>query len=329
MIMAKRKKKILRRLSNLRIDEVSFVDRPANLKEFLFWKRLDDADIEKMDDEPYSLDVVFKTDGSRKGTKLKVNGAAVEDVRMFNLSFSPVSDNEPREIGKENRELRLGCYYEVGKKEPGEDGFKASTNFSLSKGLELAEVDPEAAEAAELVEPAKVADEDLEVLKSLSVDVPDEVDAELAKALAPHVKTIGLYAADLPAELSLAVQNLLTLACSTQEAVIEDGKVTKNEEPKTEDTTAEGAVAEPAAEVNSFELSADQLDKIAAAVVDKMAANAAEAAKVEPQPEPEAKPAEAVEDTSKPDEVEMSAEEMGQALAQTVVTAIQSVGKRN
>lgn len=74
-----------RRLRNIVVKEISYVDEPANMRKFLFWKRDGETPVQKAK----GVELVFSSDGTRTGTTLKVNGEALENVWRGNVFFGP------------------------------------------------------------------------------------------------------------------------------------------------------------------------------------------------------------------------------------------------
>jgi len=79
-------KKIGGELKDVDIEEVSFVDAPANRKRFLFVK--DEAGIEKA-----ATTIEIVTDGTQKAT-ISVNGIEIEDLTGFYFSYSKPEEGE-------------------------------------------------------------------------------------------------------------------------------------------------------------------------------------------------------------------------------------------
>jgi hypothetical protein len=134
------KPKVRRRLKNLRVDEVSFVDRPANLRPFLFWKRLEpvpDGQISKAAD--IKLSVSFESDGTADGTKVEVNGEELADLTDLNLSYWPLAAKalDVQAAGGPTPSfppIAVSCSYAIAGK-PDRAGFKQTQRFELRKNL--------------------------------------------------------------------------------------------------------------------------------------------------------------------------------------------------
>ena len=85
---------LARKLRNIRIEEVSLVDRPANRRPFMFVKA--DSGLP----EPEAVEKQFKqlklevdSDGTTAGTAVKLNGKDLADMKNLVLSMSPVGDS--------------------------------------------------------------------------------------------------------------------------------------------------------------------------------------------------------------------------------------------
>ncbi|KKN89752.1 hypothetical protein LCGC14_0235980 [marine sediment metagenome] len=120
--MTNERRKRRRRLRDLVIDEVSFVDRPANLTPFLFYKNADGMPVE-LDKADFELTIDFQSKGTPETTMLKVNGKKVTDPQSFHVSYWP--------IGTEH--VSVVCEYVTENKGTSNGGFKNSTVHRLAK----------------------------------------------------------------------------------------------------------------------------------------------------------------------------------------------------
>ncbi len=120
--MTSERRKRRRRLRDLVIDEVSFVDRPANLTPFLFYKNADGMPVE-LDKADFELTIDFQSKGTPETTMLKVNGKKVTDPQSFHVSYWP--------IGTEH--VSVVCEYVTENKGTSNGGFKNSTVHRLAK----------------------------------------------------------------------------------------------------------------------------------------------------------------------------------------------------
>jgi len=212
--MAKRR----RRIRRLKIDEVSWVDRPANLSPFLFVKN-ESKDIDKKD---VNLTVDFNTKGTPESTSLNVNGKSITDPQSFSLYYSPYGDS-----------ISLGCQYTMSTKGETRGGFSSTRTYSLSKNAEeiINEDTDEVSQIPDnnLEDTKKLANpDDLEIINSL-VKVIDP-DPEISELLAKQVSIIKLYKDDMPTELLDAIKSIIKLATETVEDSCqkEETEVTEN-----------------------------------------------------------------------------------------------------
>lgn len=185
----------------------------------------------------------------------------------------------------------------------------------------------------------KAADADLEALRAVAEGVPEDIDGQLAKALAKPAEVVAQYRGDLPQDLAKAIEEIITLACQTEEAeeISEENDVTKAaEDQKAQDQQdgAQGAAQEDAQQGQSNQspaLSEEDVNRIADKVAEKLlAAQQAkkdqkdqkdQADKTEGQDNPAGdKPEDEVE------EEEVSPAELGQEIAEAVVEAIGTEG---
>lgn len=115
--MAKRKPK---NLKDIKVNEVSFVDSPANKLPFLFFKNKSSNQINELGKQK-KIKVGIESDGTAKGTTVTLNGKKLNELRSFDFSFYGNSPND-----------NVHCSYsEVVESE---NGFKRAETFFLSKG---------------------------------------------------------------------------------------------------------------------------------------------------------------------------------------------------
>ena len=203
-------KKKIRRLKNIRPEEVSWVDDPANLRPFLFWKRDDDGE--------YQLDLSVSTDGSIEQTKIDVNGETIEGLVELSLNLC-----------KNPYDKRVALYCSYVQEDGEKDGFQVYRRQVLEKNCERKCPKPNSISETEREKPDA---EDLKVLKSLCPDLSENSDADLVKSLAEPVRKIAEYVDVMPPDLKEAIGQLIKLAAETE---VGDEKVTdekKEETPK-------------------------------------------------------------------------------------------------
>jgi len=172
------------------------------------------------------------------------------------------------------------------------------------------------AKARRLLEGTKtkkaVDEKDLAFLRAVAEDVPDDVDADLAKALASHAEIVAQYRDDLPQDLAKALENIITLACSTEEATDTEEVVNKNddpnEDPNKEDPKPNEPEPKPAAEPKPVQLSDEEVGRIAAKVAEVLQPLLGKTEAKEPADD---------------EEVEVTPAEFGQGIAEAVVEAIE------
>jgi len=109
------------KLKNIKIDEVSMVDLPANKLPFLFFKR-EGTGQRQLTKAKKKININIESDGTGKGTAITINGDKLSEVRDFSFYFygndaqSPVSSSYSKVVETE-------------------DGFKRTETFYLSKGV--------------------------------------------------------------------------------------------------------------------------------------------------------------------------------------------------
>jgi len=178
-------------LSDMKIEEISLVEKPANKKSFLFFKSAD-----KTNKEAGDLKIAIESDGTVEGTKIQVNGAKIEDMNAFNFSFYVP------EQGIEGNPS-LSCSYSKIVEE--EDGFKRSELYYLAKGA------------------TEMNKELIELLKQLFGDesytfTKEELSADAVKALKEALATIVKYKDEYPDELLGAVKTLAKYATKEEKS---------------------------------------------------------------------------------------------------------------
>jgi len=298
--MALDDKKRKKRLRDIEINEVSWVDRPANQIPFLFWKQADieSVDLNKTDTK---LDISFSTKGTPDSTKITVNGSKV-DASYFSLYYSPIS-------GTDN--ISLGCEYTVKAKGESNGGFSASRTYSLYKNVEQGK--QSISEQKEFIEPDA---NDIETITEFLGEPVEDIDAPLAKALSTQITLMKSYMDACPEDFLTAIKDIVKLA-STAEIVgevetVEKKEVTEKETKEVKETKEEvkevTQTVEQTIDVN------DLTSKIVDGVMSKI--NELQALK-----EKETKEAEETKPAAVDDEV--SPEEAAQILADAVSEAIE------
>ena len=112
-----------RKLKEIDVDEISFVDAPSNRKKYFIIKGDDGVQKQK-------AKIQIESNGTVKGTTITVNGEEVKDLVDFSFSFYQLRSGDVGELGK-----NVSCTYS--KVTETEDGFKHTDHFYLSKSLEV------------------------------------------------------------------------------------------------------------------------------------------------------------------------------------------------
>jgi hypothetical protein len=110
-----------RELKDIKLKEVSFVDKPANQRSFLFFKREHER-IVKLLEKAKKIKIEIESDGTANGTKVIINGDDLGELRDFNFNFWKGNDEKSP----------VACSYS--KVVDSEGGFKRTETFHLSKG---------------------------------------------------------------------------------------------------------------------------------------------------------------------------------------------------
>ncbi len=285
------------RLRRLRIQEVSWVDKPANLQPFLFVKNVDGKKIEKAG----PVKVAFELNKQNE-VSLTVNKKAVPDLVGLSLMFSK------EEMAGSDPFVFLS--YTVAKGEPDKNGFQAQTTYRLIKG--------EAKEIDEVKIAIPATEEELAKVRALA-DVDDNADGTIVRELGSHAEVIAKYVEDLPVDLRKAISETVRLACQTQEVdEIEDREVEtqKNDEqdPASSDSQQESVSGSDSNQQAGQSSAARLTDEDIETISNKITANVV--AQLQAQSEADKDP-----------EVEMTDEELAadlDSVEQEVVTAVNS-----
>lgn len=153
-----------RALKNMDIEEVSFVETPANKRKFLLIKR-EDGEI---------TELTIKTDGTGDGTELSVNGEPVDDLTGFWFAFWPADDFDAAMVAGS---------YTVAESDDAE--FDRETTFHLKKGntMKLSELLKE-----HEIDPANLSGDHKSLLKFIDMMPPAEAESALKVIKASLVK---------------------------------------------------------------------------------------------------------------------------------------------
>jgi len=304
--MAKRR---IRRLRNIQVDEVSLVDKPANSLPFLFCKRVDDPeDVQK---QFKSAKVEFETKGTPDDTVVKINGKEIENAKALSMWYEPIGDSN----------IALGITYSV---DGGEDkaGFKSLQTFRLTKNAEIVDtVDDEDVLLA--------SDEDMKQIEELLGEgAPELIEECVAKAIVPHLETLGMYRDDMPPDLEEAMLSIVKAAVNTELVGVED---------KEQDVTEEEIEQE---ETETEEIPALDQDKLIETLLPKLiegVASALEARRKEEEESENTEETEAAdeeseqgsgseEDSARGDEEEISPADLGADIVSAVVDGLTGEG---
>jgi len=110
----------VKNLKDIKINEVSMVDLPANKLPFLFFKQKDGNRVASISKK--KLNIEIESDGTTKGTTVSIDGKSLGKLRDFSFSFwSTAKGGEP-----------VSCSYS--KVVEDEGGFKRTETFYLTKG---------------------------------------------------------------------------------------------------------------------------------------------------------------------------------------------------
>ena len=232
-----RRRRKLKRLSGIQVDEVSLVDKPANLIPFLFSKNLSAEDLEAMEKQFKGLKLELDIGTTPDETTIKLNGKKLDNLSSISLWYSPAGSNDVS-VAVEYTQMNSGDT---------KDGFSVSRTHRLSKGIaaavEAAEEKRDAADNSNN-EDRKADVDDIAAVQAVSPEIGDEIDGPLAKALAAPAAIVARYAADLPPELRGAIENIVLTAAETEPVLSAlETPVKKNDDDdanKDDDTNTDG-----------------------------------------------------------------------------------------
>ena len=233
-----RRRRKLKRLSGIQVDEVSLVDKPANLIPFLFSKNLSADDLEAMEKQFKGVKIELDIGTTQDETTIKLNGKVLKNLESISLWYSPTGGND----------VSVAVEYTQSNKGDTVDGFASSRSYRLSKGIqdavEAAEEKRDAADKSDN-EDRKADVADIAAVRAVSPEIGDEIDGPLAKALAEPAAIVARYAADLPPELRGAIENIVLAAAETEPVLsTPETPVKKNDDDddanKDDDTNTDG-----------------------------------------------------------------------------------------
>jgi len=177
-----------RSLKDIKLNEVSLVDKAANKKKFLFFKQVDGAEKKPSAKKlKKKINIVIDSDGTIGGTKISVNKDELKDLKDFSFYF--YSDNDVSRA--------VSCSYS--KFVETDDGFSRSETFHLSKGDLKMDEKIEKQLKAYFGEDTEIdfekAEENDVIIKSLETvnDYRGEFPDDLEKAIGIIAKQAGLY----------------------------------------------------------------------------------------------------------------------------------------
>ena len=108
------------KLRDIKLNEISLVDMPANKRPFLFFKRKG-AHESQFVKAKKKITIAIESNGLVGGTKVSVNGEDLGKLRSFDFSF----------YGEDPKQLIHASYSKVA---ASEDGFSRTETYYLSKG---------------------------------------------------------------------------------------------------------------------------------------------------------------------------------------------------
>lgn len=174
-----------KKLKDIKLHEISYVDKPANRKQFVFFKRQGEP-VDSLA-KKRKIKIEIESNGLVGGTKVKVNGDDLGKLRSFDFSF----------WGDDPKGAIHASYSKVSESV---DGFSRTETYYLSKGEII--MDPKTLELLK----AYLGEEDVDVEKK----VEEEVLQEALELITKH------YKESFPKDLEKAVGVLAINACCSE-----------------------------------------------------------------------------------------------------------------
>lgn len=210
-------KKKARQLKDIKLHEISLVDKAANNKQFLFFKQTDAKQkVTPSKKLKKKVNLVIDSDGTIGGTKISVNKKALENLRDFSFYF----------WGDSDMTRAISCSYT--KSVRTDDGFSQSETFHLSKSGDILM--------------------NTKIEKLLKKYFGDEVEVDFEKASDDTIviKALGTvleYKKDFPDDLNEAVGVICKQAgfCDTLITKIKEKGEQTDEEDNKDDIEKKGA----------------------------------------------------------------------------------------
>lgn len=173
------------KLKDIKIQEISLVDLPANKTPFLFFKR-DGGSSTQAEKAKKKINVSIDSDGTVGGTAISVNGDKLKNLKSFDFGFY---GDDPKSSIHASYSVVAGT----------EDGFSRTENYYLSKGEK--NMDKKTLKALQTY------------LGTEDIDFEKKVDnEEIEKALSLISEH---YKADFPEDLENAVGVLAKIAVNS------------------------------------------------------------------------------------------------------------------
>lgn len=229
-----------RKLRDITLKELSFVDKPANMLPFLFFKREGSQSVELLQKAKKKIKIEIESDGSVKGTTITVNGDKLGELKSFDFCFW---GNEPKST--------VSCSYS--KVVESEGGFKRTESYYLTKGeIMLDEKTLKSLESYLGVEKVdfekKASDEEIQVaMKLIEKNYKESFPEDLEKAIGVLAKcAVGsLVKADeddvqkAGAKFSRDTLKKLTAIVAAAQSLLEGGKQSTEKSNKDDDEKTE------------------------------------------------------------------------------------------
>ena len=169
-----------RSMKDITLQEISYVDKPANKRGFLLFKRDGKSSGDSFLKAKKKIKIEIESDGTKKGTTITVNGDKITGMKSFNFSVWSESTDD----------AAVSCSYS--KLVESEGGFQRTESYYLAKG------DVPMDKRLEKLLKQLFGDKEVKLEKS---ELNEKTIVELEKALT----TINEYREDMPSDLIAAI----------------------------------------------------------------------------------------------------------------------------
>jgi len=235
-----------RKMKDIKLKEVSLVDRPANLRPFLMFKQEGKPGSGFLPVEKKKIKIEIASDGTKSGTSITINKEKVDKLRSFNFSVWESDDEK----------AAVNCSYSKLIEEEG--GFQRTETYYLAKGE--SPMDPRIAKLLKTF----FGDKEVKVEKS---ELNEATIVEIEKALT----TVNSFSEEMPDELIAAIGMLGIQAGQGYNMAKAEDDIEKKGAKLSKDTVKQlNAIISAAQALLPKDESGDKTEKVDTTDVEKM-----------------------------------------------------------